>query len=90
MTTMTRQIDKVIKASVIYFSGAFLTRTLRFWLLIAMKTDLLIDRKEMIFMKKAWFTFKYLVILYCIMTTVFDLVVCWRDDIKKAKEYYND
>jgi hypothetical protein len=46
--------------------------------------------KEMIFMKKAWFTFKYLVILYCIMTTVFDLVVCWRDDIKKAKEYYND
>jgi hypothetical protein len=55
-----------------------------------MKTDLLIDRKEMIFMKKAWFTFKYLVILYCIMTTVFDLVVCWRDDIKKAKEYYND
>jgi hypothetical protein len=41
-------------------------------------------------MKKAWFIFKYLVILYCIMKTVFDLVVSWRDDRKYAKEYYND
>jgi hypothetical protein len=41
-------------------------------------------------MKKAWFTFKYLVILYCVLTAVMDLVSSWWDTQQKAKEYWNN
>jgi hypothetical protein len=40
--------------------------------------------------KKVWFTFKYLVILYCVMLAVMGLISSWRDTKWKEKYWWND